>query len=118
VFNLLSPIVVLLLAIGVGIVVYMNSKPTVKPPSNSTIGLNASTLGGLFSLAGNLFSNGGKAAPPSTTSGQSGGSFFPTVNSTDTTAQQDYAISHGVTDLQGNQIIDENTGNALTYGTD
>jgi hypothetical protein len=49
----------------------------------------------------------------STSSSSSTPSF---VQSVDTQAQQSYAVSHGVVDLQGNQLIDLNTGNALDYG--
>jgi len=40
------------------------------------------------------------------------------VQTTDTAAQQSYAVSHGVVEQEGNQLIDVNTGNALVYGAD
>lgn len=38
------------------------------------------------------------------------------VTSVDTAGQQAYASSHGVLDVEGNQLIDLNTGNAAVYG--
>lgn len=105
------------------------SVPTVRSGSvptalTSFAGL-ATALTGLIGSAGaantrgGYGSAGGWGTPPDSYSVVApGGTFFPTVNSVDTSAQQSYAISHDATALEGNQIIDLNTGNALTYGTD
>ena len=63
-------------------------------------------LGKAITAFGGLFSKGDKAAAPGY------------VTSTDTQGQAAYALSHGVVEQQGNQLIDLNTGNALVYGTD
>jgi hypothetical protein len=111
--------VLIVAGVGVGAFVLFRllAPPATVAPKATGMPLtsNGTALLGLIPALGGLF---GSSSSSSSSSGTviSQGTFFPTVNTTDTPEQQAYAISHGVTDLEGNQIIDLNTGNALEYG--
>jgi hypothetical protein len=61
---------------------------------------------------------GGKLFAPSAaaTSAPNSPCYTCGVGTSDTRQQQDYALSHGVVEQQGNELVDLNTGNALVYG--
>lgn len=111
-------IVVALLGVGIVIILVMNKKSAPpKPSGNTAVAQGVSILGGLFGAAGKIFTSNGKVtASPNGSS--AGSSFFAPVNTVDTADQQAYATSHDVVAQEGNQLIDENTGNALVYGAD
>jgi hypothetical protein len=112
--------VLIVAGVGVGAFVLFRLLAPPTPVATKTTGTpltsNGTALLGLIPALGGLF--GGSSSSSSSSSGTviSQGTFFPTVNTVDTPDQQAYAISHGVTQDQGNQIIDLNTGNALEYG--
>ena len=81
--------------------VYLRTTSYSSPPGTSLQGL----ISGIAGLIGSTSSS--NASP---------GTYYPTVNTTDTSSQAGYAWSHGVVEQEGNQLIDLNTGNALVYG--
>lgn len=107
----------IILVVGILAIVaflYMNSGgKKVQPKSTASQG--TSTFNGLFALGGAVVTAfGNKPQAPS----QLRPSYPGVVSSTDTYAQGQYALGHGVVEDTGNQLIDLNTGNALVYGTD
>jgi hypothetical protein len=103
------------LAIG-GFVVY---KALSKPKAATTApragaGSSPSFIAQAVAAGATILQNLGKSGQSSVA--PVGANPFPVVTSRDTQAQQDYANSHGVSEIEGNQLIDLNTGNAEVYG--
>jgi len=88
------------------------NKPRKPVGANTTNTGNWGSLFGFGTAVVNAF-GGGVQAPSGNSPCYGCG-----VQTTDTAAQQSYAVSHGVVEQEGNQLIDVNTGNALVYGAD
>jgi hypothetical protein len=102
-----------LIVAGVGVGAFVLLKLLV-PPAPARARVSSSVSPGT-SLQG-LIAGFGALVGSTSSSDARPGTYYPTVNTTDTASQQSYAIRHDVVDLEGNQLIDLNTGNALVYG--
>jgi hypothetical protein len=102
-----------LIVAGVGVGAFVLLKLLV-PPAAPRSRVSSSVSPGT-SLQG-LIAGFGALVGSTSSSNAKPGTYYPTVNTTDTYAQQSYAWNHGVVEQEGNQLIDLNTGNALVYG--
>ena len=111
--------------VAVGVVVLFKAlSPTpagaAKKPASNTDLLSVNGILGAATAFGKLFggSSSSGVSDAAIAQANANSSFFAPVETSDTASQQAYALSHGVAEIEGNQLIDLNTGNALVYGTD